>query len=172
MPPKKNPKKNPKSRKLTCDLCCGSLELGQEQLVCEGGCGCKVHHYCAGVTTKHYAELTNSSTPFVCFLCSQKLFKTMINQLQLQVDMLKSELDEAKMALKEKEQTTAATSPATYASAVQSHIVCAKTNHNDHKQRGKQKEKKNNKSKPFTVLQRPDSLLSLRQKILREVRLL
>ena len=88
-----------KSPKSTCDLCCDNIESDQDQLACEGGCGCTVQRYCAGVTTKHYAELTASSILFVCFYCSLNLFKTVVNQLQLQVDTLRGELDVTRVEL-------------------------------------------------------------------------
>ena len=146
-----------KSPKSTCDLCCDNIESEQDQLACEGGCGCIVHRYCAGVTTKHYAELTASSTPFVCFYCSLSLFKTMVNQLQLQVDTLRGELDETKSVLKQKERIAATTEacacgtpPATYA-AVTAHAA-----RNSNRRQGKQKrvskeQNKTNKNELLTA---------------------
>ena len=135
-----NMPKKTKSPKSTCELCCDNIESDQDQLACEGGCGCIVHRYCAGVTTKHYAELTASSTPFVCFYCFLNLFKTMVNQLQLQVDTLRGELDVTKTTLKQKERTeetteacACGTPPATYAA------VAAHTARNSNRRQGKQK---------------------------------
>ena len=80
------------------DLCCDSLEKSQEILKCEGDCGCTVHRYCAGVTKRHYEDLTKGSTPFVCQWCNLKLARTTIQQLQSEVASLKLELVEAKAA--------------------------------------------------------------------------
>ena len=62
----------------TCDLCYDTLEPNQDtlRLLCEGGSECNVHHYCAGVTRNHYAELTASTTPFVCQFCALKTFQS------------------------------------------------------------------------------------------------
>lgn len=148
------PKKT-KSPKSTCDLCCDNIESDQDQLACEGGCGCIVHRYCAGVTTKHYAELAASSTPFVCFYCSLNLFKTMVNQLQLQVDTLRGELDVTKTTLEQRiaantEACACGTPPATYAA------VAAHTARNSNRRQGKQKrvskeQNKTNKNELLTT---------------------
>ena len=144
--------KKPKSPKSTCDLCCDNIESDHDQLACEGGCGCIVHRYCAGVTTKHYAELTTSSTPFVYFYCSLNLFKTVVNQLQLQVDTLRGELDATKTTLKQKAANTEACacgpSPAAYAT------VAAHGARNSNRRQGRQKrvskeQNKSNKNEPL-----------------------
>ena len=88
-----------RSKKATCDLCCDSLEKQQEILTCEGDCGCTVHRYCAGVTKRHYEELTKGSSPFVCQWCSIKTSHAIIQQLQSEVASLKSELVEAKATI-------------------------------------------------------------------------
>ena len=149
--------KKAKSPKSTCDLCCDNIESDQDQLACEGGCGCIVHRYCAGVTTKHYAELAASSTPFVCFYCSLNLFKTVVNQLQLQVDTLRGELDVTKTTLEQKgriaatsEACACGTPLATYAT------VAAHAARNSNRRQGKQKrvskeQNKNNKNDLLTT---------------------
>ena len=83
-------------KKPTCDLCCVSLDKGQEILKCEGDCGCNVHRYCAGVTKRHFDELLKSSTPYVCEWCTSKTTNAIIQQLQSEVASLKRELAEAK----------------------------------------------------------------------------
>ena len=63
----RSPKKKMPKKKAICDLCCESLEKGQDILQCEGDCGCLVHRYCAGVTKRHFDELSkgSKSKPFV-----------------------------------------------------------------------------------------------------------
>ena len=79
------------SPKSICDLCCDALKQGEDQLVCEGGCGSKIHRYWTGVTTKHYAELTTTSSyPFICKYCSLKQFKAVVTQLQSEIITLKN----------------------------------------------------------------------------------
>ena len=133
--PRLNMPKKTKSPKSTCDLCCDNIE--SDQLACEGGCGRIVHRYCAGVTTKHYAF----TRPWLI---------TYNNQLQLQVDTLRDELDVTKMTLKQKERIVATTEacvcstpPATYA-AVAAHASC-----NSNRRQGKQKKvsKERNKTR-------------------------
>ena len=85
-----------KNKKPTCDLCCDSLDKGQEILKCEGDCGCTVHRYCAGVTRRHFEQLDKGSIPFVCQWCTLKTTHTIIQQLQSEVATLKLELAEAK----------------------------------------------------------------------------
>ena len=85
-----------KQKKPICDLCCDSLEKGQKILKCEGDCGCTVHRYCAGVTKRHFEELSNGSTPYICKWCTLKSTHAIIQQLQSEVASLKLELAEAK----------------------------------------------------------------------------
>ena len=68
MPPKKDLKKATKA----CDLCTGEIKTGEDALQCSGTCRTLVHRYCAGVTIKHYKELLDSSSPFICLHCTQK----------------------------------------------------------------------------------------------------
>ena len=83
-----------KNKKPTCDLCCDSLDKGQEILKCEGDCGCTVHRYCAGVTRRHFEQLDKGSIPFANGARSKR--HTIIQQLQSEVATLKLELAEAK----------------------------------------------------------------------------
>ena len=93
-----------KNKKPTCDLCCDSLEKQHEILTCEGDCGCIVHRYCAGVTKRHYEDLTKGSSPFVCQWCSLKTSHAIIQQLQSEVAALKLELVEAKASITKQSQ--------------------------------------------------------------------
>ena len=109
MPPRK-------SAKPACELCCDTLEKGQDILKCEGECGCVVHRYCAGVTKRHFESLDKGQNPFVCQWCSMKMSRTIIEQLQSEVASLQSELATAKEALaKQDEQMARASPPISYA---------------------------------------------------------
>ena len=89
----------PRGKKPTCDLCCDTLDKGQDIPKCEGDCGCTVHSYCAGVTKRRYEELmksTGGTGPYICEWCSLKTTHTIIQQIQCEVASLKQELAEAK----------------------------------------------------------------------------
>ena len=92
--------KKPVSQAKTCDLCCDTLEDGQDILLCEGGCNSNVHCYCAGVTKSLYAELART-TLFICQFCTLKKYKAIVQQLQTEVEGLKSELASVKTLLKQ-----------------------------------------------------------------------
>ncbi len=68
--PKPKPKAVAKVQQKICDLCYDPLEDSQDILLCEGGCKCNVHRYCAGVTRAHYSTLTTGAAPFVCQFCA------------------------------------------------------------------------------------------------------
>ena len=53
-----------------------------------------MHRYCAGISRRHYQELTDSSVPFMCLLCSRQLHKAEIQVLQSELASLKAELAE------------------------------------------------------------------------------
>ena len=109
--------KKPVSQAKTCDLCCDTLEDGQDILLCEGGCNSDVHRYCAGVTKSHYTELA-SATPFICQFCTLNTYKAIIQQLQTEVEGLKSELASVKTLLKQQQgQTQARHDSKSYAAA-------------------------------------------------------
>ena len=109
--------KKPVSQAKTCDLCCDTLEDGQDILLCEGGCNSNVHRYCAGVTKSHYTELA-SATPFICQFCTLKTYKAIVQQLQTEVEGLKSELASVKTLLKQQHgQTQARHDSKSYAAA-------------------------------------------------------
>ena len=107
----------PGKKKATCDLCCDTLDKGQDILTCEGECGCTVHRYCAGVTKGHFEKLSKSSTPYVCEWCSLKTTQSIIQQLQSEIASLKLELSEAKAALAVRPSTTPQATSSTYAAA-------------------------------------------------------
>ena len=96
MPPGSSKNKKSGGTDLICDLCCDTLEKGQDILKCEGSCGCNVHRYCAGVTKPYFEELVKSSTPFVCQYCALNIYKNIVQQLQDKVASLKLELAETK----------------------------------------------------------------------------
>ena len=86
MPPKK-------FKSTDCDLCCKRIVKGKEDaLQCEGGCDLWFHRYCAGVSVSYFAELSNSSEPFVCFTCYQRSQLAVTKQLQSEVAHLKGEI--------------------------------------------------------------------------------
>ena len=112
-----------KTDKNTCELCCDTLEKGQDILKCDGECGCVVHRYCAGVTKRHYESLGKGHKPFVCQWCSMMTSKAVIEQLQSEVALLQSELVATKAELaKQSEQAAlaSASSPTSYAAAAAS----------------------------------------------------
>ena len=117
MPPRKS------AEKATCELCCDALEKGQDTLKCEGECGCVVHHYCAGVTKRHFDSLNKDRKPFVCQWCSMKMSRSVIEQLQAEiiswkaeVASLKSDLTATKEALAKQREQTERTPTGSYAS--------------------------------------------------------
>ena len=91
------------AQKPTCDLCCDMTEKDQETLQCERECKCTIHRlvtaYCASVTKRHYEKLKKGSVQFVCQWCSLKSTSATIQQLQLEVASLKSELAATKATL-------------------------------------------------------------------------
>ena len=76
-----------------CDVCCSPIIDGKEEaLMCEGSCQKWFHRYCAGVSASCYRILSSSSTPFVCWMCSQKLHSTVVGQLQAEISALREEV--------------------------------------------------------------------------------
>lgn len=80
--------KTSKSSKTTCDLCCDVLKQDRTT-----------------VTTKHYTELTTSSSTysnmFVCQYCCLKLFKSMVSQLQSDINTPKTELNKVTISVRD-----------------------------------------------------------------------
>ena len=81
----------------TCDLCAGDIKVGEEPLQCTGSCQTLVNRYCAGVTIKHYKQLLDTSSPFVCLYCSQKAHVDKMNTLQSELDSLKQALSQVQL---------------------------------------------------------------------------
>ena len=111
MPTRKAPEK------ASCELCCDTLEKGQDVLKCKEECGCVVHRYCAGATKRHFESLPGKGhKPFICQWCSLKTSKAVIEQLQSEVASLRSELATTKEKLaKQSERTARTSSPISYA---------------------------------------------------------
>jgi len=74
-------------------------------LACEGVCNTNIHCYCAGVTRRHYSELTMGTNPFVCQFCALKMYRALTKQLQSEVERLEFELASIKATLSEHTQT-------------------------------------------------------------------
>ena len=53
-------------KKPACELCCDAIEKDHDTLQCKGECGSTVHRYCAGVTKRHFEELSKGSLTFAC----------------------------------------------------------------------------------------------------------
>ena len=104
------------NKKVSCDLCCDTIERGQDVLKCEGDCGCTVHRYCAGVTKGHFERLNKGPSPFVCQWCSLKTTNAVIHQLQAELAATKLELTNTKSLL-EQHQRESVSSAASYAAA-------------------------------------------------------
>ena len=76
-----------------CDVCCSSIVDGADDaLQCEGAYQKWFHRYCAGVPKYHHTILSNSSTPFLCWVCSQRLHHAVVSQLQAKISALEETL--------------------------------------------------------------------------------
>lgn len=88
-----------RGKKITCHLCISSIDSPEDLLKCKD-CQQHMHRYFAGVTKTYHAELSNSSTPFKCWPCSQKFYqdssishlKETIEDHKLQVAHLQNDL--------------------------------------------------------------------------------
>lgn len=60
--------------------------------MCEGSCQKWFHRYCAGVSASCYRALSSSSSPFICWVCSQELHRTVVGQLQAEIAALREEV--------------------------------------------------------------------------------
>ena len=79
----------------TCDVCCsGIVDEKEDAVLCEGSCQKWFHRYCAGISLTCFRSLSNSSTPFVCWLCSQELHRTIVSQVQAEITALREEVVE------------------------------------------------------------------------------
>lgn len=84
-----------------CDVCCSAIiDDKEDALLCEGSCQKWFHRYCAGVSSTCFRLLSNSSTPFVCWLCSQELHRTIVSQLQAEIAALRVEVVELRSDIK------------------------------------------------------------------------
>jgi len=110
--------KGTKAYQKASDLCCDPLEDGQDVLACEGMCNTNIHRYCAGVTRRHYSELTTGTNPFVCQFCALKMYGALVKQLQSEVERLKFKLASIKATLSEHTQTQRDAHPQVEAKAV------------------------------------------------------
>ena len=100
----KKSKSGPKSGKAdaaqeqdaTCDGCCtAAIDDNQHEAIqCEGNCQKWYHRLCAGVSKYHYDKLADSPNPFICWLCSDSLQKSVIRELQQELVALKQEFSE------------------------------------------------------------------------------
>ena len=54
---------------------------------------------CAGLTRSHYQQLSTDSVPFVCLVCTQRLHKAAVYNLQSEIPRLKAEIVEIKALL-------------------------------------------------------------------------
>ena len=60
--------------------------------MCEGSCQKWFHCYCTGVSTSCYRALSSSSSPFICWVYSQELHRTIVGQLQAEIAALREEV--------------------------------------------------------------------------------
>ncbi len=85
----------------TCDLCCCAIKDGEDSLTCDGVCQKQINRYCAGVTVTCHKRIIESSSPFVCLTCTQKMHSTIVSNLQGEIETLKNELSNVKALLLE-----------------------------------------------------------------------
>ena len=75
-----------------CGLCYEQIEKEEDCLKCEGACESVIHRYCAGVTKWHLDKINSGQVAFVCQYCELSLAKTVYQQLQFELQVLKVEL--------------------------------------------------------------------------------
>ena len=78
------------------------VDGSDDALQCEGDCHKWLHRICAGVSKNHHIALSNSLSPFTCWLCSQTLQQATVSQLQSEIDALKMEVAELRAILETK----------------------------------------------------------------------
>ena len=89
-------------RNKICDVCCTDVIEGKDEaLQYEGPCQKWLHRYCAGVPKYHYEMLSNNSTLFVCWACSQKLHRKIVVQLQSKINAMEELLTAIKSEMSE-----------------------------------------------------------------------
>lgn len=99
MPKQTNAQKSTNTR--ICDLCDGPFKATEQVLHCEGSCDKFFHRYCAGISKGHYQDLLTSSTPFVCLVCTQQLYKAELSNLHSEIAALKQELCDIRKSIQE-----------------------------------------------------------------------
>ena len=86
----------------TCDVCClPNVDDKEDAPLCEGACQKWFQRYSARVFSTCFRTLSNSSVPFVCWLCSQELHRTVVAQLQAEVSALREEVLELRNGTKQ-----------------------------------------------------------------------
>ena len=90
----------PKTKKVaqnlkTCKLCAGGIKT-EDALQCiywflPNTCA-QIYSYYAGVTIKHHKQHLDTSSPFKCLYCRERVHEGKINTLQNELDSLKQAL--------------------------------------------------------------------------------
>ena len=87
-----------KRTKVPCGVCQGPVTDGKDEaLLCEGQCGQWLHRGCASIPPSRYKELSTSSEPFVCLICSNLSLRQQIADLMKE---LKDSLETRSMVTK------------------------------------------------------------------------
>ena len=101
-----------------CDVCCTPIVDGRDDaLQCEGVCQKWLHRLCAGVSKSHHNALSNSSTPFTCWLCSHTLHQATVSQLHSEIAALRTEVAKLR-AIHEMAHSAAATEAGSWSEVV------------------------------------------------------
>lgn len=87
------------NRSTQCDQCLKPVKSGEEALRCGGMCGSLLHRYCAGVSKSYYDKLAEAQSRLTCQYCELRLTKAINEQLNSEIEMLKTELAELKSVL-------------------------------------------------------------------------
>ena len=73
---------------------------GKDQtLYCEGICKQWFHRYCAGIPSSWFEKFSTTTSPFLCYSCSQQNHADCITKLTESVSSLRSEINELKIVL-------------------------------------------------------------------------
>ena len=86
---------NHKTKQFNCEICEKTIidkHPGEEAVLCKGSCQSWLHRRCAGLPTKHFKLLSDSSEPFRCYICCQKSFREELQQLHAKVSNLETKL--------------------------------------------------------------------------------
>ena len=66
-----------------CQVRCMLVDGKDQALFCEGeGCNSWIHRYCGGVPGRYFEQLSSSSSPFYCFVCSLRSYADEISSLK------------------------------------------------------------------------------------------